>query len=137
MNKISSALCLMHSMILSGESFTEKSELAFKEALDESAKLAGEIKGPLPEEKLKGELEVAVKLADEGKARELDLRRLLWLRHDPDHFAALYGDDGEMQCSACGIDFKRYTPSAMEKVWVDRNKKMLEEMQKRLTAKPK
>ena len=42
-------------------------------------------------------------------AQELLLRRLLWLRHDAEHFAALYGDDGEMQCSACGIDFKRRT----------------------------
>ena len=30
-----------------------------------------------------------------------------WLRHDPEHFPILYGDDGEMQCAACMIDFKR------------------------------
>lgn len=35
------------------------------------------------------------------------LRKLLWLRHDADHGAGLYGDDGEMACGACGIDFKR------------------------------
>ena len=34
------------------------------------------------------------------------LRQLLWLNHGCSP-AALYGDDGEMQCSACLIDFKR------------------------------
>ena len=34
------------------------------------------------------------------------LRKLLWLRHGCSmHF--LYGDDGEMQCSRCLLDFKR------------------------------
>jgi hypothetical protein len=33
------------------------------------------------------------------------LRRLLWLRHGCP-MGALYGDDGEMQCSACGLDFR-------------------------------
>jgi len=34
------------------------------------------------------------------------LRRLLWIRHGcPIH--ALYGDDGELQCHACMLDFKR------------------------------
>ena len=35
---------------------------------------------------------------------EMILRRLLWLRHGCD---GLYGDDGEMQCGRCMIDFKR------------------------------
>lgn len=34
------------------------------------------------------------------------LRYLLWLRHGCD-ITSLYGDDGEMQCSKHGIDFKR------------------------------
>ncbi len=33
------------------------------------------------------------------------LRKLLWLHHG--HGVYLYGDDGEMQCSSCMIDFKR------------------------------
>jgi len=32
------------------------------------------------------------------------LRKLLWLRHGCE---GLYGDDGEMQCGKCRIDFKR------------------------------
>ena len=32
------------------------------------------------------------------------LRKYLWLRHGCD---GLYGDDGEMQCNRCRIDFKR------------------------------
>jgi len=35
------------------------------------------------------------------------LRRLLWINHNPDHFSALYGDDGEWNCGMCLIDFKR------------------------------
>lgn len=34
------------------------------------------------------------------------LRELLWLRHGCSFFQ-LYGDDGEMQCTNCMIDFKR------------------------------
>ena len=34
------------------------------------------------------------------------LRELLWIRHGCS-FASLYGDDGEMQCGNCLIDFKR------------------------------
>lgn len=36
----------------------------------------------------------------------IGLRRLLFLRHGCG-FDALYGDDGELQCSSCLIDFKR------------------------------
>jgi len=41
------------------------------------------------------------------------LRELLWLRHGCP-IAALYGDDGEMQCSKCGIDFKRMSVEQIE-----------------------
>jgi hypothetical protein len=46
-------------------------------------------------------------LCEEHKANEShQLRHLLWLNHGCtiDH---LYGDDGEMQCQKCMIDFKR------------------------------
>lgn len=36
----------------------------------------------------------------------LELRKMLWIHH-MDHAKYLYGDDGEMQCSRCMIDFKR------------------------------
>ena len=42
------------------------------------------------------------------------LRRLLWLRHGCP-FPALYGDDGEMQCNVCMIDFKEITAEMLEK----------------------
>jgi len=32
-------------------------------------------------------------------------RRILWSGHG--HGPALYGDDGEMQCGWCGVDYKR------------------------------
>lgn len=41
------------------------------------------------------------------------LRHMLWLRHGcPQH--ALYGDDGEMQCSSCLIDFKRSSAQGIQ-----------------------
>jgi hypothetical protein len=36
------------------------------------------------------------------------LRKELWLNHcAATHIGIIYGDDGEMQCSQCGLDFKR------------------------------
>lgn len=35
---------------------------------------------------------------------DLRLRKLLWQFHG---CSCLYGDDGEMQCAKCGLDFKR------------------------------
>lgn len=43
----------------------------------------------------------------------LILRKLLWLRHGCP-FSALYGDDGEMQCSQCQIDFKRMSAEFLD-----------------------
>lgn len=48
------------------------------------------------------------------------LRRLLWLRHGCS-ISDLYGDDGEMQCSKCGIDFKRMSVEVIEQKFVDKN----------------
>lgn len=45
---------------------------------------------------------------------EQTLRRLLWLIHGCPLFD-LYGDDGEMQCGACMIDFKRDSPETIER----------------------
>ncbi len=53
---------------------------------------------------------------DEAIAENQQLRRLLWLRHGCG-ISALYGDDGEMQCSACGVDFKRVSIENFELVW--------------------
>ena len=42
-----------------------------------------------------------LELAEEIKT----LRQLLWLHNGKDHM--LYGDDGEMLCNTCWLDFKR------------------------------
>ena len=42
------------------------------------------------------------------------LRKLLWLNHGCS-ITSLYGDDGEMQCSKCLIDFKRNPVEDIEK----------------------
>ena len=44
------------------------------------------------------------------------LRRLLWMRHGCP-FPALYGDDGEMQCGVCMIDFKNQSAKTMEETF--------------------
>ena len=43
-------------------------------------------------------------------------RRTLWLRHGCS-LAAHYGDDGEMQCSKCLIDFKRQPIESIIERW--------------------
>lgn len=43
----------------------------------------------------------------------LELRRGWWLSHGCSG-VALYGDDGEMQCHDCRIDFRRYAPREIE-----------------------
>jgi hypothetical protein len=48
-----------------------------------------------------------------SEAENKSLRRLLWLRHASDHIG--YGDDGEMQCSRCRIDFKRDSAEQIDK----------------------
>jgi hypothetical protein len=38
---------------------------------------------------------------------EFGIRKLLWLTHSCGQ-SYLYGDDGEMQCHLCGLDFVRH-----------------------------
>lgn len=44
--------------------------------------------------------------AANGSPLDAGIRKLLWLRHGCP-VNALYGDDGEMQCGICLVDFKR------------------------------
>jgi hypothetical protein len=58
---------------------------------------------------------------EQGEARMSDgpfnaeraLREEYWLHHGCGGFSALYADDGEMQCRACGHDFKRESIEAL------------------------
>lgn len=59
------------------------------------------------------------------------LRKLLWLWHDPSHYGILYGDDGEMQCSACMLDFKRDSVETIEERFEERALQKLIESQKK------
>lgn len=58
------------------------------------------------------------------------LRRLLWLSHGCP-FPALYGDDGEMQCHKCCLDFKRDSAQKIDErfteVGMERYKKQIKE----------
>ena len=49
---------------------------------------------------------------------ELILRRLLWLAYG---CLTLYGDDGEMQCSDCHIDFLRDSAEKIQEKIIARN----------------
>ena len=40
--------------------------------------------------------------------KEFGIRKLLWLTHSCGQ-SYLYGDDGEMQCHLCGLDFVRHS----------------------------
>ena len=52
------------------------------------------------------------------------LRRLLWLNHGHGN---LYGDDGEMQCAECRLDYKRDNIELIEKHFNDMEiKRMLD-----------
>jgi len=53
-------------------------------------------------------------LTNKLKADNLKLRKLLWLTHG---CKQLYGDDGEMQCSSCSLDFKRDSVKKTESVF--------------------
>jgi hypothetical protein len=37
-----------------------------------------------------------------------ELRSYLWITHIKNTGHIAYGDDGEMQCNTCHLDFKRY-----------------------------
>lgn len=71
-----------------------------------------------------------------GSGDEKILRRLLWLRHDSSHSDILYGDDGEMQCAACMIDFKRMTAADIEARLTDLGMKKLTEALSRPAPAP-
>lgn len=43
---------------------------------------------------------------EELKGENRELRVLLW-EHHCKHYRYLYGDDGELQCAKCMLDFKR------------------------------
>ena len=68
------------------------------------------------------EIEKLEKQLDE-KNKEINLfRLLLWLNHGCD-FSNLYGDDGEMQCNKCIIDFKRSKPEDILEKWYENSMK--------------
>lgn len=49
------------------------------------------------------------------ESNEKKLRYWLWLKYGHSEF--LYGDDGEMQCSKCMLDFKRDNIERIEQVF--------------------
>jgi hypothetical protein len=56
------------------------------------------------------------KLAKNQHEEIMKLKAMLWLKHGCG-IGALYGDDGELQCGTCMIDFKRMTADEIQKRW--------------------
>jgi hypothetical protein len=56
--------------------------------------------------------------AELAEAENTTLRKLLWIRHTSTP-GALYGDDGEMQCGECGIDFKRLPAAEIDRLFYE------------------
>lgn len=44
---------------------------------------------------------------------EMLLRKLLWYHHGCNPIN-IYGDDGELQCHECGLDFKRHSQKKID-----------------------
>lgn len=79
--------------------------------------------GILQRNKIINELRAEVaRLRGELAEIEHKYRQALWLRHG---HTALYGDDGEMQCAECHLDFKRDTLMAIELRLIDNSKSAL------------
>lgn len=55
---------------------------------------------------------------EEAYKEMMKLKELLWFRHGCE-FHCLYGDDGEMQCGHCLIDFKRMTATEIEQAFLN------------------
>lgn len=75
-------------------------------------------------DKFEGATSIIDKLDEENKL----LRRHLWLTHGC-NIKHLYGDDGEMQCLKCVIDFKRYdVKTIIEQIQIRNTNKYFEDM---------
>jgi hypothetical protein len=65
-------------------------------------------------------LKDATGLIEDLRKENMTLRYLLWIRHGCE-FKYLYGDDGEMQCSKHGIDFKRLPAESIKECFFANN----------------
>lgn len=59
----------------------------------------------------------------EDEKNDIILRKLVWLNHG---CVGLYGDDGEMQCGECMIDFKRDSAESIQDKLMAKGQKNLE-----------
>lgn len=68
-------------------------------------------------------LQFACDLIRQQDKSDKEVREYLWLHHGCG-VHPLYGDDGEMQCSKCVIDFKRQPLIELVKVLYNRTRRM-------------
>ena len=74
-------------------------------------------------------------IKSESAARIAEWRHLLWINHGCP-LAALYGDDGEMQCGNCLVDFKRWSPDRITSMWRTKRERAVHAALKALAAEP-
>lgn len=63
-------------------------------------------------------------------SNEMTLRSMLWGHHGIVTGHYLYGDDGELNCNECGIDFKRHTVASIQDAICEQNLKRYADQQK-------
>ena len=68
------------------------------------------------------------------KQENARLRELLWFNHGHTDSPMLYGDDGEMQCNTCMIDFKRDSVEEIERKIIEYNQRMYLKVKQALEA---
>ena len=66
---------------------------------------------------------------------ERTLRYMLWMAHGTLENHYLYGDDGELNCNSCGIDFKRHTVKSIHDALSDQNMQKVIEAHKASLSK--
>ena len=71
--------------------------------------------------------------SEDVREDEMILRKLLWLNHRFD-INALYGDDGELSCGNCLIDFKRDSAEDIQNKFIQRGLEKLYKQQKEKTC---
>jgi hypothetical protein len=76
-------------------------------------------------------VDAVIELLETFRVEEPKWRRFLWLNHGCPPIA-VYGDDGEMQCGACGIDFKRRSADEIRESFIRKNQPEIDKFFERL-----
>jgi hypothetical protein len=87
------------------------------------------LRSPVPQ--VRAMVAMALSHPADNAQGDVQWRRLLWLSHGCP-VSGLYGDDGEMSCGHCTVDFKRMDAQEIGDLWKRRG---LDELRKAPNAK--